>query len=829
MRSLHPERAIASLLVLAAGLFHMPLAQAFVVGPELEQNSHAVVQDMNAGWRFHLGDAPGAQAATFADSDWAKVDVPHDWSIAGPRSVDAATGMPGGYVPAGLGWYRKTFTVLEGMKRPVVLLHFEGVYGVTELWLNDRPLGRHSYGYTPFTFDISAEVRRDGPNVLAVRVDNSVQPNSRWYSGSGIYRRVWLDTTNPVHIPQNGVFVTTTECSEKHARLRVQTTVQNSTDTEHEMEMETHVSTPNQSDPDRMSTRVVVPAHGSTTVEQTISIEWPALWSPETPKLNTLISRLTSGKDSVDVVETSFGIRTVHVSPDRGFELNGHPLKLNGACVHHDHGALGAASYRVAEFRRVQLLKAEGFNAVRTAHNPPSPAFLDACDQLGLLVMDEAFDCWEKGKNSGDYSRFFKEGWQRDLDAMVLRDRNHPAVVLWSIGNEVNEKGTPEGLPLARRLAARVRELDPTRPVSCGWNFPWNQAKWEDMDPMFAALDVAGINYEHNRHADDHRRVPGRVMLATETYQSATFEAWAVAQDNPYFIGDFVWSGIDYLGESGIGRVYPPGEKLFQHWEKSHWPWYGAYCGDIDITGWRKPISHYRNIVWDRGEKLYMAVQEPTADGRPWQPTLWALPPSLDSWTWPGQEGKPLTVEVYSRHDRVRLFLDGKLLGEKPTTRAEQFKAVFTVPYAAGALKAVGITAGREAGSFVLETAGQPVGVRLRPDYADKEFEQSEPTFLVAEIIDANGRVVPTADTRIEFSVSKGTKILAVATGDLTSPEPFVATSRRVWHGRAQVIVMPPKPEAGKANDITVTATLPELGNATTTVKIPTSVVMIDG
>ncbi len=824
-----PRRAIAGLSLLATGLLLMPLSKAFVISPEWENNNHRRIQSLASGWRFHLGDVSGAQAPDFDDTGWTGVELPHDWSIAGPRAADAATGMGGGYVPAGFGWYRRSFAVPDQKTAPVVRLRFEGVYGQTEVWLNGRPLGSHVYGYTPFDYDISAAVRRDGPNVLAVRVDNAVQPNSRWYSGSGIYRDVKLDCAPAVHLAQNGVFVTTTEVSPQQATLRVRTTVRNAGELPCDAALETRVLAEKDADAPPATSRLTIAAHAEATVEQTLVVPSPQLWSPESPALYRLVTRVSAGPDSADVDETTFGIRTVRVSPERGFELNGRPLKLNGANVHHDHGALGAASYPGAEFRRVRLLKAEGFNLVRTAHNPPAPAFLEACDRLGLLVMDEAFDCWELGKNSGDYSRFFRDWWQRDLDAMVLRDRNHASVVMWSIGNEVNEKGTAAGVTLARQLAARVRTLDPTRIVTCGWNFPWGgQAKWEDLDPMFAALDVAGINYEHNRHVADHGRVPGRVMLATESYQADTFAVWAIAQDQPYFIGDIVWSAIDYLGESGIGRVFAPGETVHQHWEVQHWPWYGAYCGDIDITGWRKPISHYRNIVWDRGEKLYMAVLEPTADGRPWQPTMWALPPALASWTWPGQEGKALTVEVYSRHESVRLFLDGTLLGEKPTTRAEQFKAVFSVPYAPGVLKAVGVTAGREAESFVLETAGQPVGVRLRPDYVDKEFDQSYPTFLVAEIVDAAGRVVPTADTRIEFSVSNGAKILAVATGDLTSPEPFVATGRRAWHGRAQVIVLPPKIEGRTPEDITVTATLPELGNVSTTVKIPSSVVVLD-
>lgn len=780
-------------------------------------NNHRSVTTLNEAWRFHAGDAAGAEASAFDDATWRSVDLPHDWSIAGPRTVDAPTGMGGGFAPAGIGWYRRTFAMPDHWKGKRVWIEFEGVYADAQVWLNGHLLGRQPYGYTSFRFDLTPHLQTGGGNVLAVRVDNSAQPGSRWYSGSGIYRPVWIETADPVHIAPRGVFVATTEASDQRATLRVLTTLRNDAGARRKVRLETRVLHPRDGKDLALEvSSVSVAANGEVTVEQRLDLKQPALWSPESPGLHTLVSRVTSGRDMVDVVETSFGVRTIRVSTERGFELNGRTIKLNGANLHHDHGPLGAASYADAEIRRAHLLKAAGFNAVRTAHNPPAPAFLDACDRLGLLVMDEAFDCWEKGKNPGDYARFFKEWWQHDLDAMVLRDRNHPSVVFWSIGNEVNEKGLPEGVPLARALAARVRELDPTRPVSCGWNFPWGQAEWVDMDPMFAAVDVAGINYEHARHADDHARVPERVMLATESYQADTFSAWAVAHDNPWFIGDFVWSGLDYLGESAIGRVYPPGEKLFQHWETNHWPWYGAYCGDIDITGWRKPISHYRNIVWDRGEKLYLAVQEPPPSEGAWQPTRWAMPPALDSWTWPGSEGRPLLVEVYSRHESVRLFLNDRLLGEKPTTRAEEFKATFSVPYEPGTLRAVGVTGGRETEAFALETVGPAVGVRLRPDDAATALTSTSPTFLVAEIIDAQGRLVPTSTASIDFSVSgKGASVLAVATGDLTSPEPYLAKSRRARHGRALVIIGLDATWRADPQAFTVTATVPELGGAT--------------
>jgi len=788
---------------------------------EVWQVSNHRTVSLRKRWRFQLGDAPGAEVPAFDDAHFQWLDLPHDWSIAGPRTREASTGTQGGFAASGIGWYRRTLSVPDGWIGQRVWIVFEGVYMNAQVWLNGHALGVQHYGYSSFAFDLTPHLQPGDDNLLAVRVDNSAQPNSRWYSGSGIYRAVQLEVADPVRFEPFGVSVSTIRADAEMGIIRVRMRVSNDTGRKRELTLENRVLAPARDG--RVlavqSSTVALEAHESTVVSQELSVAQPALWSLEAPSLYRLVSRVTSGHDLADVVETKFGLCTVRVSAERGFELNGRTIRLNGANVHHDHGALGAASYPSLERRRVRLLKAAGFNAVRAAHNPPAPAFLDACDELGLLVIDEAFDCWERGKNLADYSAYFQECWQRDLDAMIARDQHHPSVVMWSIGNEVKEIGLPVGVTWAKALAARVRELDPTRPLTCGWNFPWNQAEWIDVDPMFATLDVAGYNYEHKRAAEDHARVPERVMLATESYPSDTFACWALAQDARYFIGDFVWTGIDYLGESGIGRVYAPGEAVRQHWEGEHWPWYGACCGDLDITGFRKPISHYRNIVWERGETLYLAVQEPPSGEGAWQPTLWGLLPTLDSWTWPGREGKPLTVEIYSRYDCVRLFLNQKLIGEKPTTRAQEFKAVFELTYEPGTLRAVGVSHGTELETCTLETAGPAVGVRLRAEPEASEREPWEPALLIAEIVDAAGRLVPTSTAHIHFSAGAGANVIAVGTGDLTSPEPYSATSRHAWRGRALVAV---QAEAGSDAPaaLTITATVPELNHASHTVRV---------
>lgn len=740
-------------------------------------------------WRFHLGDAPGAENLSFDHSAWSSVHLPHDWSIEGHTHPDAPSRGDGGFFPTGIGWYRRSFIAPEGWQGRQIAIEFEGVYENSEVWINGHSLGTHPYGYTPFHYDLTPHLNIGAENTLAVRVDNSQQPNCRWYSGSGIYRHVWLHVTHPVHVAPWGVFVSTAEASKDHAFVQVQTTVRNDSDAPQSVTLELAVTDPGGEVVASTRTEGHIAARADLTATSDIVISQPQLWSPETPVLYHAVTRVLVDGQITDEVEIPFGIRTVRVSTERGFELNGQPLKLAGGNVHHDNGPLGAVAFDRAEERRVELLKAAGFNAIRTSHNPPSPTFLDVCDRLGMLVMDEAFDGWAQKKVQHDYSRFFHDWWQRDLDAMVLRDRNHPSIVMWSIGNEVYERGNEKGARIAQMLSGRIRELDSTRPIAIGLNGLGESGDWTQIDPVFATVDVAGYNYEIQRHAEDNVRLPSRVMVVTESYQSEPFLTWAAANDHPYVIGDFVWSALDYLGEAGIGRVFPSDEPVVPHWEGSHYPWHGAYCGDLDITGWRKPVSHYRNIIWDRGEKLYAAVLAPTPDGKPWNLSLWSTPPALPSWTWPGHEGKELQVEIYSRHEAVRLYLNDRLLGEKPTTRSEEFKATFAVPYAPGTLKAVGMQGGEEVETFVLTTAGDASQIRLTPDRTMIHAHGQDLSFVTVEIVDKDGQLRPDADHPVQYSLEGPGVIVGIGSGDVTSVESYGANPRRVFQGRAIVVI----------------------------------------
>jgi beta-galactosidase len=751
------------------------------------------VVPLDLDWQFVLGDSLQIKERNFAGPGARLVDLPHDWSIEGVTTKDEPSGGDGGYFPTGIGWYRKELLADPTWRGKKVWLEFDGVAPQCEVWFNGEKVGGHHYAYTPFRVELTEHIDFDKPNSIAVRIDNSHQPNSRWYTGSGIYRHVRLVVTEPIYVEHDTFRLTQrvlgkfppSESNTKTLTARVVNEDTQPSDVRVEFEVK-------DSDGHLVAdVKQKLSLNGSGMAIASVDIDTSVFqrWSPDAPHLYTAIMRVSDNDRVLDETSFTFGIRTITVTPDKGLLINGKPTELIGACVHHDNGLLGAAAFDRAEERRVELLKQAGFNAIRTSHNPPSPAFLDACDRLGMLVIDEAFDGWAAPKKKHDYSTVFAEKWQSDLRAMIDRDRHHPSVIMWSIGNEVYERGNAEGNRLAAELAAYVRSLDPTRPVTIALNGLEKKEDWTKLDPMFAAVDAAGYNYELHRHAEDHQRVPERVIFCSESFPSHVFESWQAAQDQPYVIGDFVWSGLDYLGEAAIGRVFSPDEPVKQHWEAEHFPWHGAYCGDIDLTGWRKPTSHYRNIVWDRGEKLYVSVIAPTPNNRPWGLGWWAVPTALPSWTWPGQEGKPLTVEAFSRYPAVRLYLNEKLIGEQPTTREQEFRAKFEVPYTSGTLKVVGVADGKEVETQQLVTAGDPHSIRLTADRKAIRADRQDLCFVTVEVVDAEGNLCPNTDHAIKFELEGPASIAAVGSGDLTSRESYQANPRRVFQGRGLVVV----------------------------------------
>ena len=726
------------------------------------------------------------------------VDLPHDWDIfEGPHSGKGATGTGGGWFEAGKGEYRKTFKTPDG---EVVKLHFEGVYQKAEVYINGQKAGQHHYGYTPFTVNVTPflklknskiEKLKNAVNEVVVKVDNSEQPNCRWYSGSGIYRHVWLETMPTLHIAENGVFVTTPKVNADKARVQVEVTVQN----EGSNDQQGIVVVEGQQQ------EVSLKAGESKVVTFTYTINQPKLWSPDSPYLYEVHAKLSSHHSPLtSQLSTKFGVRSFSFDAERGFVLNGKPMLINGACVHHDDGVLGARAFDDAEIRKVRQMKEAGFNLIRTSHNPTTRAFLDACDSIGMLVIDEAFDGWRTQKNPYDYSTVIDSCFRQDIHAMVLRDRNHPSVISWSIGNEVIERKDIRVVYTARQMKQAIHELDTTRPVTealCAWD-----RDWEIYDPHAEVLDVAGYNYMIFKHASDHQRDPKRVIWQTESYPRDAFKNWAVANDFPYVVGDIVWTGLDYLGESGIGRNYYKGEREGESWIEGGQPeWHGAPCGDVDITGWRKPISHYREMLWKSEElrvkseefatALYMAVKEPNGYHGEIHTTMWSVWPTWESWTWPGWEGKPIEVEVYTRQPEVSLYLDDQLVGTKQVSRETEFKAVFTVNYKPGTLRAEVSTPlpHREGSGVSLRTAGAPARLRLTPDRTVMTADGQSLTFVTIEVLDKQGNLVPEAAIPCEATVKGAATLLAFASADLKDTEPYPSPRVTTWKGRALLVV----------------------------------------
>ena len=725
---------------------------------------------VSMAWLLTMGFVSGQQTKTLFDKGWQftrngktiNVDLPHDWDIyEAPDPATGATKEGGGWYPGGKGEYRKTFKTPKG---DVVRLHFEGVYQKAEVFVNGQKAGQHAYGYTPFTIDVTPYLYQDKrDNEVVVQVNNSEQPNCRWYSGSGIYRHVWLETKGRQYIDEWSVRVTTPDIHTVNIKAEV------------------------------------VMADGKRQpIEKTIHVENPHLWSPDDPYLYT-----TTIEAEGDVLPVTYGIRTIEYSAEKGFVLNGKPLRINGACLHHDDGVLGAMAFDAAEIRKVRLMKEAGFNLIRTAHNPTTRAFLDACDSLGMLVIGEAFDGWRTAKNPYDYSTLIDSCYREDIHAMVQRDRNHPSIICWSLGNEVIERKDIRVITTARQLKQAILEMDDTRPVTealCAWD-----SDWEIYDPHFEVLDIGGYNYMIHKHASDHQRDPHRVMWQTESYPRDAFKNWALVKDYPYIIGDIVWTGLDYLGESGIGRTYYEGERPGEHYVTGGQPdWHGAYCGDVDITGWRKPISHYREMLWkDSADvKTYIAVREPDGYRGKIHETAWSVWPTWESWNWPGWEGKPIDVEIYTKSSWVVLYCNDKLYAKQEVGPETGYKAVFNIDYEPGHLEAITNDDGA-----ILYTAEAPVALRLTPDRHVITADGQDLCFINVEVVDSEGNVCPDAAIPCEAFVKGQGTLLAFASADLKDREPYTSPRVTTWKGRALLVVRSTE-RKGKAQ-ISIKSTLP--------------------
>ena len=720
------------------------------------------------GWKFMEQDVAGAQAASFDDTKWQNIDLPHDWDIFHAPYADAPTGNGGGYYPGGTGWYRKQMndTDLKLSNGETLWLNFEGVYQCSEIFVNGTKVSTHAYGYTPFKVNITPYIIK-GINTIAVRVNNSKQPNCRWYSGSGIYRHVWLETynENKMDDPQK-LFVRTDKVYGISA------------DGTHADSAAVHITYDGKLDETRMLKNV-------------------ELWSPANPKLYDI---------NVGELTVRHGIRTFTYDSTHGFILNGQPTIINGACVHHDDGIIGAMAFDAAEIRKVRLMKEAGFNLIRTSHNPQTRAMLDACDSIGMMVVDESFDGWYTEKNPYDYHLVIDSCYTEDLTAMVLRDRNHPSIISYSIGNEVIERKDIRVVHTAKKFKRVITSLDSTRPVTealCAWD-----RDWEIYDPHAAVLDIAGYNYMMHKAESDHERVPERVMWQTESYPRDAFANWKHTVERPYIIGDMVWTGLDYLGESSIGQFHYEGEPREESWQAKHFPYHGAYCGDVDLIGWRKPISHYRDMLWNTKEgasDIYLAVREPDYyyKGHVTE-TMWSVWPTWESWNWKGWESKNIEAEIYTKAPKVRLYLNDKLIETRDVNISTEYKARITLPYQPGTLKAVALDAnGNEVSESILRTSGEPASIRLTTDRKQISADGEDLAYIKLEIIDKNGNLVPDATIPVTVNVNGKATLLAAATANLRDIEPKTSPNVTTYKGQALIIVRSGK-KAGKA---TITAT----------------------
>jgi beta-galactosidase len=784
-------------------------------------------QIFDLGWEYT--ETTGMMAMMLAK--WQKVNLPHDAMIAKPRQAANPTGSGGGYFPSGVITYRKKFDAPPAWSGQSVILEFEGVYMNAEVSLNNQLLALHPYGYTSFLVNLSPHLKIGQQNELTVSVNNSAQPNSRWYSGTGIYRHVWLRTGPAGHISPWGVFIrsdgtpgagavvkVTTELTACGAGAVLRSTILNTNGSPLTIQ-----ESPVQSE----------------TVEQIIELSSPTLWSIETPYLYNLRSELLLGGQVIDQETTPFGIRTIAMDAVNGFRLNGVPLKLKGGCVHHDNGLLGAASFDRAEERKIELMKAAGYNAVRCAHNPPAPAFLDACDRLGMLVIDETFDCWRMGKNLNDYHLYFEDWWQRDTTSMVLRDRNHPSIILWSIGNEVPERtGVSDGAAWARKQGDLIRTFDPTRGITAALPFLFEpQFNSDDENPPIPAepvnlfdpghltpkgdasdvwgrttrefndaLDLVGYNYLVPRYEYDGKRFPSRVIAGTETFPHFLFENWSETLRLPHVIGDFVWTSLDYLGESGIGAAHLDGGTGFSQ----PFPYHLATCGDIDICGFKRPQSYYRDILWGERKAPFIGVIDPAIADAQIRFMPWGWEPVIDSWTFPGQEGKPTRVEIYSSDDEVELFINNQSVGRKTAGKANRNKAVFEVNYQPGEIRAVS-----NSGQITLTTTGQPAALRLTADRPTIQSAWGDLVYITVEITDNQGqRVIPATD-EINLTTSGVGELIALGSGDPKTEELYIGSSHKAYLGRLMVILR----SNGETGSISLRAAAPGLTSAEITIQ----------
>lgn len=762
--------------------------------------------------------------------------IPHDAMRDRERSAGVPVGAASAYYPPVAARYRRTLDVPLEWEDRVVHLEVQGAMRRAQVFVNDELAGHRADGYARFFVDLTPFLRLGEPNEL--RIETRAGEDSRWYSGGGLHRDVLLHVDGLVHVVPDGIRVTTVAVEEDVATVEVATRLRNAGYRSATVRVSAEVVAPDGAAVDEDSSPATLAPGAQTVLRHRFLVDAAELWSVDSPSLYGARVSLGDG----DVREVAFGIRTITADPRRGLRINGEPVLLRGACIHHDNGPLGAVSLPRAEERRISLLKEAGFNAIRSAHNPASPALLDACDRLGMLVMDEAFDMWTRGKSPVDYSHDFPRWWRADLEALVAKDANHPSVIMYSIGNEIAEVGTPHGAALAREMAEHVRAEDPSRLVTNGVNVVlgildeltglrdsdaglneqmadpsqgFNElsrtgSATARIEESSAALDVLGLNYAESRYALDATLHPHRVIVGSETFPANIGRLWPMVEEHSHVIGDFTWTGWDYLGETGIGAVtYAEDGEVLDGLARG-FPFLTARCADIDLTGWRRPVSYYREIVFGLRSEPYIAVQRPSrASHTVVMQTPWAWSDTVSSWTWAGAEGIEVAVEVYADADEVVLELDGAQVGRAAVGGRVPMLADFRVAYRAGTLTAVAIRDGVEVGRTALTTAGEP-GLVATADRTELTSGARDLAFVTLELRDSHGVLVADREAVVTVTVDGAGHLAGMCSANPQTVERFADATWRTFDGRALAVV-----EADGPGEIRVTVAAPGYESAT--------------
>ncbi|MFD2034690.1 glycoside hydrolase family 2 TIM barrel-domain containing protein [Belliella marina] len=770
-------------------------------------------------WRFALDDHPGAEQPGFDDSDWRLLDVPHDFSIEHPFDSTYATGPGGGYAYSGIGWYRKAFRTSPGFSDKKVWILFDGVYRNSEVWINGQYLGVRPYGYSSFYYDLTPHLNPVGEeNILAVKVNTSDQPNSRWYTGSGIYRHVWLLAKNKLHIDQWGVFARTVDADENEASIDVSIELTNENDVGQSCTVITRLIDVKGLEIGKAESETRAEVGQQLKLDQNIRIDRPQLWSVEQPNLYRLQVEVWSGNTMVDSYATSFGVRTFNFDPNKGFTLNGKHVKLKGVNNHHDGGPLGSAVLDYTHKRQLEILKGMGCNAIRMSHNPPSPELLAYADSLGFVVINEIFDEWMDGKTPAGYASNFEEWYERDIENWIKRDRNHPSIIAWSIGNELKEQYNKDNaLRIINMLTEASHKYDTTRPLTLACNEILNFNAFGALE----LLDIVGYNYQEAHYKADHKKYPNRVIYGSETvmypyhdhnaWQMRSYQQWLDGQLEDYVAGEFLWTGFDYLGEAGIGHV-GTGFEFWKTWPE--WPWRGADCGVIDMCGFPKPGYWFRKALWNDEPMVYIAVQTDESARNREISSFWNWPKVETHWNH-SKLGDTLAVHVYTNVPDVELRLNGKSLGSRKWDLKEEAFLFWEVPYEPGTLEAVGRTKDGKAVSFEIITAGEPAKLVLSPDRKVIKANGQDLSYVGVQVLDANDVPVPFADNLIEFEVTGAAKLAAVGNGDQKSHTPLKGEKMEAYLGKCLAIVQ----STDKKGEITITARSGALPVATATLK----------